>query len=126
MNKGLSMIIKAERMRAELDSDNDLWLIDFRDEDQGLRGRIEIPSTIVTMEDVKNFEIEIIPRDSVKKPPDYSGAMIAYNATNFRTKPLGTEKVYSFSAGGLMLRLFSSKTIKGFKTVLKGFIIIVR
>ncbi|UCG03578.1 MAG: hypothetical protein JSW11_06230 [Candidatus Heimdallarchaeota archaeon] len=121
------MIIKAERMRTELDSDNDLWLIDFRDEDQGVRGRIEIPSKIVSMEDVKSFEIEILPRDSVKKDPlDYSGAMIVYNATNFRTKPLGTEKVYSFSAGGLMLRLFSTKAIKDFKTVLKGFIIIIR
>jgi hypothetical protein len=120
------MIVKAERMRAELDSDNDLWLIDFRDENQGLRGRIEIPSTIASMEDVKSFEIEVIARDSVKKPLDYSGAIIAYNATNFRAKPLGAENVYSFSAGGLILRLFSSKKIKGFKTALKSFIIIVR
>ena len=120
------MIIKAERMRAELDSDNNLWLIDFRDEDQGLRGRIEIPLAIVSMEDVKSFKIEIIPLDSVKKPLDYSNAMIVYNATNFRSKPLGTERVYSFSAGGLMLRLFSNKAIRGFKTVLKSFLIIVR
>jgi hypothetical protein len=120
------MIIKAERMRTELDSDNDLWLIDFRDEDQGLRGRIEIPSKIAPMEEVKSFEIEIIPRDSLKKPLDYSDAKIVYNAISFRTKPLGTERVYSFSAGGLMVRLFSSKAIKDFKTVLKGFIIIVR
>lgn len=120
------MIIKAERMRTELDSDNDLWLIDFRDEEQGLRGRIEIPSKIASMEDVKNFEIEVIPRDTVKEPLDYSDAMIAYNAINFRTKPLGTEKVYSFSAGGLTLRLFSGNPLKDFKTVLKDFIIVVR
>jgi hypothetical protein len=120
------MIIKAERMRTELDSDNDLWLIDFRDEEQGLRGKIEIPSKIVSMEEVKSFEIEIVTRDSLKKPLDYSDAKIAYNATNFRTKPLGTERVYSFSAGGLMLRLFANKAIKDFKTVLKGFVIIVR
>jgi hypothetical protein len=120
------MIIKAERMRTELDSDNDLWLVDFRDEDQGLRGRIEVPSKIASMEDVKNFEIEIIPRDTVKKPVDYSGAKIAYNAINFRTKPLGTEKVYSLSAGGLLLRLFSGKPLKDFKTVLREFIVVVR
>ena len=120
------MIIKAERMRTELDSDNDLWLVDFRDEDQGLRGRIEVPSKIASMEDVKNFEIEIIARDTVKKPVDYSGAMIAYNAINFRTKPLGAEKVYSLSAGGLLLRLFSGKPLKDFKTVLKEFIVVVR
>lgn len=120
------MIIKAERMRTELDSDNDLWLVNFRDEDQGLRGRIEIPSKIVSMEDVKNFEIEIIPSDSVKEPLDYSSAMIVFNAINFRTKPLGTEKVYSFSAGGLILRLFSGKPIKELRTILKGFVVIVR
>ncbi|MFX0122260.1 MAG: hypothetical protein ACFFAE_01370 [Candidatus Hodarchaeota archaeon] len=121
------MIIKAERMRTELDADNDLWLVDFRDENQGLRGRIEVPSKLVSMEDVKDFEIEIIARDAVKKKPiDYSDAMIAYNAINFRTKPLGTEKVYSFSAGGLILRLFSGKPLKDFKTVLKEFIIVVR
>ena len=120
------MLIKAERMRTELDSDNDLWLIDFRDEEKGLRGKIEIPSKIVSMEEVKSFEIEIIARDSLKKPLDYSDAKIVYNAINFRTKPLGTERVYSFSAGGLMLRIFSSKAIKDFRTVLKGFVIIVR
>ncbi|MFW9905665.1 MAG: hypothetical protein ACFFFH_15130 [Candidatus Thorarchaeota archaeon] len=120
------MIIKAERMRTELDSDNDLWLIDFRDDDKGLRGKIEIPSKIASMEEVKSFEIEIIPRDSIKKPLDYSNAKIAFNAINFRTKPLGAEKVYLFSAGGLLLRLFSTKAIKDFKTVLKGFVIIVR
>jgi len=120
------MIIQAEKMRTELDSDNNLLLIDFRDEDKGIRGKIEIPSRIVTMEDVKSFEVEIIPRDSTKDPLDYSDAKIVFNAINFRTKPLGTEKIYSFSAGGLILRLFSGTPLPEFKTILKEFIIIVR
>ncbi|MFX0014569.1 MAG: hypothetical protein ACFFB2_05420 [Promethearchaeota archaeon] len=120
------MIIQAERMRIEHDSDNDLYLIDFRDEEKGLRGKIEIPSKIVAMEDMKSFEIEVIPRDSISDPLDYSNAKIAFNAINFRTKPIGAEKVYSFSAGGLILRIFSSAPLKEFKTVLKEFVIVVR
>ncbi len=120
------MIIKAEKMRTEHDLDNDLYLIDFRDEDQGIRGKIEIPSKIVAMDDAKDFEINIIPRDPLKDPMDYKDAKIAFNAINFRTKPLGAEKVYSFSAGGLILRLFSGTPLPEFKTVLKEFLIIVR
>ncbi len=120
------MIIKAEKMRMEHDSDNVLWLIDFRDEEKGLRGRVEIPSNIVAMEDVKDFEIEINPRDSLTDTLDYTDAKIVYNAVNFRTKPLGADKVYSFSAGGLILRLFSGTLLPEFKTALKEFVIIVR
>ncbi|MHA2243454.1 MAG: hypothetical protein ACXADY_00645 [Candidatus Hodarchaeales archaeon] len=120
------MIIKAEKMRMEHDSDNDLWLIDFRDEEKGLRGRVEIPSKMVSMEDVKDFEIEINPKDSLTDPLDYTDVKIVLNAVNFRTKPLGTDKVYSFSAGGLILRLFSVKPLSEFKTALKEFVIIVR
>ncbi|MFX1286153.1 MAG: hypothetical protein ACFFB5_21090 [Promethearchaeota archaeon] len=120
------MIIQAERMRTEHDSDNDLFLIDFRDEDKGLRGKIEIPSRIVDMEEEKSFEVEIIPLDSIKDPLDYTDAKIVFNAVNFRTKPLGTERIYSFSSGGLILRLFSGKPLPEFKTVLRKFVIIVR
>lgn len=120
------MIIKAEKMRVEHDSDNDLLYIDFRDEKKEIRGKIEIPSKIVSMEDVKDFEVEIIPHASVKKPLDHSDAQIVFNAINFRTKPLGAEKIYSFSAGGLMLRLFSVTPLPEFKTVLKEYLIIVR
>ncbi|UCE14275.1 MAG: hypothetical protein JSV04_03635 [Candidatus Heimdallarchaeota archaeon] len=120
------MIIKAERMRIEHDSDNDLWYIDFRDEEKGLRGRIEIPSNIVAMEDVKEFEVEIIPFDSRKATPDFTESRIVLNSVNFRTKPLGAEKIYSFSAGGIMLRLFSKKALSEFKTPLQKFRIFVR
>lgn len=120
------MIINAERMRIEEDTDNDLWLVDFRDEDKGLRGRIEIPTKIISMEEVKKFEVEILSRKKVKKDLDYKDARLVFNATSFRTKPLGDEKTYSFSAGGLMLRLFSGKPVSEFKAALKEYIIIIR
>ncbi len=120
------MIIKAERMRIEEDVDNNLWLIDFRDEKKGLRGRIEIPSGIISMEEVKEFEVEIILRSELKGPIDRSNARIIFNATSFRTKPLGEEKIYSFSAGGLLIRLFSGKALPEFKGALKEYTIIVR
>lgn len=120
------MIIKAERMRIEHDSDNDLWYIDFRDEKKGLRGRIDIPSNIVAMEDVKEFEVEIIPYDPRKTTSDFTEARIVFNSVNFRTKPVGAEKIYSFSAGGIMLRIFSREALTEFKTPLKRFLIIVR
>ena len=123
------MIIKAERKRIEEDTDNNLWLIDFRDEKQDLRGRIEIPSTIAKMEEVKEFEIEIISSEKKKEPIDNSNARIIFNSTSFRTKqtkPLGKEKIYSFSAGGLMVRLFVKKALPEFKGALKQYVIIVR
>lgn len=124
------MIIKAERNRIEEDNDNNLWLIDFRDEKQNLRGRIEIPSTIAKMEEVKEFEIEIISSEKKKEPIDNSNARIIFNSTSFRTKPLGKgkekEKIYSFSAGGLIVRLFVEKALPEFKGALKEYVIIVR
>ncbi len=120
------MIINAERMRIEEDTDNDLWLIDFRDEDRGIRGRVEIPSKIVSMEGVSNFDIEIISRKELKDPQNYKNAKIVFNATSFRTKPLGDEKTYSFSSGGLMLRLFAGSPISEFKAALKDYIIIIK
>jgi hypothetical protein len=120
------MIIKAERKRIEEDVDNNLWLIDFRDEKQDLRGRIEIPSTIAKMEEVKEFEIEIISSEKKKEPIDNSNARIIFNSTSFRTKPLGKEKIYSFSAGGLIVRLFVKKALPEFKGALKEYVIIVR
>lgn len=120
------MIIKAERMRIEQDSDNNLWYIDFRDEEKGVRGRIEIPSNLVDMEDVKEFEVEIIPHDPSTGHLDYSDALIVFNAISFRTKTLGAEKIYSFSAGGLIFRLFSGTPLSEFKAGLKEYKIIVR
>ncbi|MFX0173021.1 MAG: hypothetical protein ACFE9L_14000 [Candidatus Hodarchaeota archaeon] len=120
------MKINAERMRIEEDTDNDLWLVDFRDEEKSLRGRIEIPTKIVSFEEVKKFEVEILSRKKVKKEIDYKDARIVLNVTSFRTKPLGDEKTYSFSAGGLMLRLFSGKPISEFKAALKEYILIIR
>ena len=75
------MIIKAERMRIEEDTDNNLWLIDFRDEKKGLRGRIEIPSKIVSMEEDKEFEVEIILRKKIKKPINLSIGATIYLAS---------------------------------------------
>ena len=120
------MIIKAERMRIEEDTDNNLWMIDFSDEKRELRGRIEIPSKIVSMEEVKELEIEIISRNKLKEPLDNSNSRIVFNTKTFRTKTQDKEKIYSFSAGGLMIRLSSGKAISEFKGGLKEFIIIVR
>ena len=120
------MIINAERMRIEHDEDNDLWLIDFRDEDQGLRGRIEIPSRIVSMENTTDFKVEIISRSSSNETLDFKDALIAFNATRFRIKPRDGENIYSFSAGGLSLRLFSGEKIREFKGLIREYIIIVR
>jgi hypothetical protein len=120
------MIIKAERMRIEEDTDNNLWIIDFRDEKKDLRGKIEIPSKIVSMEEAKELEIEIYPRGQLKEPIDNSNSQIVFNAKTFRTKPENEEKIYSFSAGGLMIRIFSGKAIPEFKGALKEYIIIVR
>jgi len=117
------MIIKAERMRIEEDIDNDLWLVDFRDEEKGIRGRIEIPSKIVSMEEMKQFEIEILP---FKEKQSYEDSLIAFNARSFRTKRSGEEKTYSLSAGGLMLRLFTQKPVKEFRTAFKEYTILIR
>lgn len=117
------MIIHAERMRIEEDIDNNLWLLDFRDEEKGIRGKIEIPSKLISMEEIKQFEIEIL---AFKENQNYEGCLIAFNARSFRTKPTGEEKTYSFSAGGLMLRLFTRKPIKEFRTALKEYTILIR
>ena len=122
------MIIKAERLRIEEDLDNELWLVDFRDEkDSGVRGRIEIPTTLArNFDDIKKFEIEVLPKKGMTSDPDYSGVRIAYNATSFRIKPTSGEKIYSFSAGGLMLRVYSKKPISELKPALRKFVILVR
>ncbi len=120
------MDITAERMRIEEDTDNDLWIIDFRDEEKSIRGRIEIPSKVVSMEEVKEYKISIIPRENAPTRTKYSDAKIVYNATSFKTRDQDDEQVYSFSAGGLMLRLFSPKTISDFKVALKEYLIIVK
>jgi hypothetical protein len=120
------MIINAERMRLEQDSDNDLWLVDFRDEAKSLRGRIEIPLSLVQMEELKEFILEIIPQDSKKGSKDFSEAHLVYNAISFRTKPVGDENIYSFSAGGLLLRIYTTSEIKEIQPVLKDFKIILR
>ncbi|MHA1542921.1 MAG: hypothetical protein ACTSQH_08080 [Candidatus Hodarchaeales archaeon] len=118
------MIINAEVFQLEEDYDNNLWRIDFRDEKQNLRGKIEIPSKILDMKDRKNFQIEILPNVSDK--PTFKDELIAFNAINIRTKSVGKDRVYTFSAGGLMTRLFTSKVIKQFKLPLKEFSITVR
>ena len=120
------MIINAEQTRTQEDLDNNLWLVDFRDEDKGIRGRIEIPSEIANMENVKDFEIEILARSKLKKEPDFKDVRIAFNGFNFRMKPVGKEKAYTLSAGGLILRLFASKKIAEFKLALKEFVVLVR
>ena len=118
------MIINAEVFQLEEDFDNNLWRIDFRDEKQNLRGKIEIPSKIIDLKDKKNFKIEILP--DVDKDQKFDEELIVFNAINIRTKSGGKELVYSFSSGGLMFRIFSPKAINDFKTPLKNFLIIVR
>ncbi len=118
------MIINAEIFQLEEDYDNDLWLIDFRDEEKGLRGKIDIPSKVANLQNAKKIRIEVKPFDKKKK--SFKDCLIAFNATSFRTKPVGEEKIYSFSAGGLIFRIFSGKAIPEFKLPLKEYQIIVR
>ncbi|MCK4847895.1 MAG: hypothetical protein KAT16_02605 [Candidatus Heimdallarchaeota archaeon] len=118
------MIINAEVFQLEEDPDNNLYRADFRDEKQSLRGKIEIPSEVLNFEDTKKFQIEIIPNDN--KDRTFKDELIVFNAVNMRTKPLGKEHVYSFSSGGFMVRIFTTKLLKEFKSVLKEFLIIVR
>jgi len=118
------MIINAEVFQLEEDFDNNLWRIDFRDEKQNLRGKIEIPSKVLDIKDTKKFQIEIIPDDDEDRI--FKDELIVFNAINIRTKPSGKENVYSFSSGGFMLRIFTLKTIKEFKSLLKEFSIVVR
>ncbi|WP_455143418.1 hypothetical protein [Candidatus Hodarchaeum mangrovi] len=120
------MIINAERMRLEEDSDNNMWLVDFRDEAKSLRGRIEVPLGLIPMEEFKEFTIEIIPQDKKKSSQEYSDAHLVYNAISFRTRPVGDENVYSFSAGGLILRIYTTSEIKEIQPVLKDFKIILK
>ena len=121
----MNMIINAEVFQLEEDFDNNLWLIDFRDEKLGLRGKIEIPSKIADLHDVKNLQIEVISA-AKKKKPSFKDAKVALNATSYRTKPVGKEKIYSFSSGGLTFRLFSGKVLPEFKSPFKEYMIIVR
>ena len=118
------MIINAEIFQLEEDYDNDLWLIDFRDEEKGLRGKIDIPSKVANMHNKKKVRIEVQPYKKRKK--SFKDCLIVFNATSYRTKPVGEDKVYSFSAGGLILRIFSGKAIPEFKLPLKEYQIIVR
>jgi hypothetical protein len=122
------MIIKAERMRIEEDLDNGLWIVDFRDEDDtGIRGRIEVPTMLAEdFADLKKFEIEVIHNRDQTTDPDYSGVRLSYNATSFRVKPTAEEKIYSFSAGGLMLRVYARNAIPEFRPALRKFTILVR
>ncbi|MFW9778744.1 MAG: hypothetical protein ACFFE8_07795 [Candidatus Heimdallarchaeota archaeon] len=122
------MIIKAERMRIEEDLDNGLWIVDFRDEDDtGLRGRIEIPTMLASdFADLKKFQIEVLAEQDMAEKPDYTGVRIGYNTTSFRVKPTAEERIYSFSAGGLMLRVFSRTPIKELRPALRKFVVLVR
>jgi hypothetical protein len=76
------------------------------------------------MHDTKKFQIEITP--STKRKKSFKGAKIAFNAISIRTKPVGNENIYTFSAGGITFRIFSGKVIKGFKTPLKDYVIILK
>ena len=118
------MIINAEVFQLEEDYDNNLWRIDFRDEKQNLRGKIEIPSKIVEMKDRKQLQIEIIPSSDDKTT--FKDELIVLNSINIRSQSVGKDRVYSFSAAGLMVRIFSTKVINQFKLPLKEFSIIVR
>jgi len=118
------MIINAEVFQLEEDFDNNLLRIDFRDEKQNLRGKIEIPTEVLDLRETKNFQIEITPYDGEERT--FKDELIVFNAINIRTKPIGKERVYSFSSGGLMLRIFTTKVKKEFKSVLKNFLIVVR
>ena len=118
------MIINAEVFQVEEDLDNNLLRIDFRDEKQKLRGKIEIPKTVLDLKDTKKFQIEIMPNSDNERT--FKDELIVFNAINIRTKPVEKQNVYSFSSGGFMLRIFSTKIIKEFKSVLKEFSIIVR
>lgn len=118
------MLINAEVFQLEEDNDNNLWLIDFRDEKLGLRGRMEVPSKLVDLHDAKNLKIDVVAVK--KKTPTFKDAKVVFNAINYRTKPIGKEKIYSFSSGGLTFRLFSSKVISEFKSPFKEYLIIVR
>ncbi|MHA1976166.1 MAG: hypothetical protein ACW98F_00890 [Candidatus Hodarchaeales archaeon] len=118
------MLINAEVFQLEEDFDNNLWLIDFRDEKLGLRGRMEIPSKLADLHDAKNLQIEVVA--AKKKTPSFKDAKIALNAISYRTRPTGKEKIYSFSSGGLMFRLFSGKVLSEFKLPFKEYLIIVR
>jgi hypothetical protein len=122
------MIIKAERMRIEEDLDNGLWIVDFRDEDDtGLRGRIEVPTMLAEdFADLKKFEIEVIHNRDQTEDPDYTGVRLSYNATSFRVKPTAEERIYSFSAGGLMLRVYARNPIPELRPALRKFTILVR
>ena len=46
------MIINAEVFQIEEDTDNNLLRIDFRDEKQNVRGKIEIPTTVLDIKDI--------------------------------------------------------------------------
>lgn len=118
------MILNAEIFQIEEDFDNDIWIIDFKDEEKAIRGKFEIPSKITNFENKKNFTLNIQPSGKKTKIPD--DAIIALNAVSFRTKPVGKERIYSLSAGGLILRLFSTKVISEFKSPLKEYILILK
>jgi len=118
------MIISAEVFQLEEDLDNNLWRVDFRDEKQNLRGKIEIPSQVLDIKDTKKFQIEIIRNDDEERI--FKDELIVFNAISMRTKPVGKEHVYSFSSGGFMLRIFTTKVLKEFKSMLKEFSITVR
>jgi hypothetical protein len=118
------MIINAEVFQIEEDYDNNLWRIDFRDEKQNLRGKIEIPSKILDMKDRKNFQVEIIPHTG--EDPTFTNELIAFNAISIKAQSGGKDHAYSFSSGGLMVRIFTTKAINDFKSALKEFSILVR
>ncbi len=118
------MILNAEIFQIEEDFDNNLWIIDFKEEEKAIRGKIEIPSKIVNLGDKKNLTIEILPSNQVKDIPEDS--IIALNVVSFRTKPVGKEKIYSFSAGGLIFRLFSTKVLSEFKSPLREYMLILK
>ncbi|MHA2175462.1 MAG: hypothetical protein ACXABI_11585 [Candidatus Hodarchaeales archaeon] len=120
----MSMILNAEIFQIEEDFDNNLWIIDFKEEEKAIRGKIEIPSKIVNLTNKKNITIEVVPSSKEKEIPN--DAIIALNVMSFRTKPLGKEKIYSFSAGGLIFRLFSTKDISEFKSPLREYRLILK
>ena len=118
------MILNAEIFQVEEDIDNEIWIIDFKDEEKSIRGKIEIPSKVANFENKKNFTLEIQPSNQEFRIP--KDTIIALNAISFRTKPVGKEKIYSLSAGGLILRLFSTKNISEFKSPLREYMLILK
>ena len=112
-----------EITRKEQDLDNDIWIIDFVSEEKKIRGKAELPKKVISLENISELTIDIIP--SGEEPPKYDNLLVQLNTKIVRLKQTDPriKTTKKFSAGGLGFRIVSESGFDDFPQGISDYII---